>query len=259
MSRDVKIPLFAIVIFFVVLFLYTKIAGPFPFSFSVIQTTKTNLFSVSGTGKVNTIPDTAVISAGITVNTTNVGDAKNQANTIMNNITSALKKLGVEDKNIKTINYSVTPEYNSPITIDKIVPLNTASSQKIIGYTVTENVQVKVKPIDKANQAVDSITGNGGNVIGNVSFTVDDATQKNLENKARQDAIKEAKSKAQTLASAAGMRLGNVVDVQENYYPRVGYGGGGGNIDLKQSEPPTDLNPGETTIEITVTLFYETR
>ncbi|MCL5432917.1 MAG: SIMPL domain-containing protein [Patescibacteria group bacterium] len=270
MSRDIRIPLFATIIFFFVLFLYTRLAGPIPFSFNVIQTTKTNLFSVSGTGKVNTIPDTAVISAGVTSNATTVDSAKNQSDTVINNIVAELKKLGIDEKNIKTTEYNVVPEYNNidysfdgtPITEGRIVPpyITPVLSQKIIGYTVTQNLQVKVKPIDKANKAVDVITANGGNIVNQISFTIDDNVRKNLENKAREDAIKDAKSKAEKLASAAGMNLVKVVDVQESYYPRYGYGGGGGNDVAKAEAPaPTELNPGETAIEITVTLFYETR
>ena len=56
----------AVVLFFILLFAYTKLAGPIPFSLNSITTTKTDTFSVSGEGKVTMMPDIAVVSAGVT-------------------------------------------------------------------------------------------------------------------------------------------------------------------------------------------------
>ncbi len=243
-----RTPIFAIAFFFVALFLYVKLAGPVPFSVNSVSTTKTNLFSATGTGKATAVPNTALLYLGVTKTSPTVLDAQNQVNTIANNLVSDLKSLGVEEKNIKTTNYSVSPDYDY-----------SQGKQTAKGYTVTQSMEVRIKPIEKANSAIDAATKNGANMVGSITFILDDETKKELQNKARKDAVKDAKEKAESLANAAGLRLGRIIDVQENggYQPfteRIMMAApGGGETDTK-----TELNPGENTIETTVTLSYET-
>src|ERR1035437_926733 len=136
----------AIIIFFVVLFVYTKLAGPIPFFINSVNTTKTDLFSSSGEGKITAVPDMAAVSLGVTQTSATVADAQNKANKTADKIIQDIKKLGPSDKDIKTINYSVSPNYSN-----EIMPMMGSRQQNITGYTVTQNLEVKVKPIDKAN------------------------------------------------------------------------------------------------------------
>lgn len=230
-----------------VFFLYTKFAGPIPFSINSIQTTKTNLFSVSGEGKATGIPDTAQISLGVTKTASTIKISQEQANTAANKIIADLKNLGIAEKDIKTTNYSVNPNYD----------FSRGGTQNITGYTVIQSLEAKITPIDIANKAIDAATADGANLVGGINFTFSDKTQKDLENKARNEAVKEAKEKAQRLAGATGIRLGKIVDVQESssFIPRpmmvqsleTGKGG----------TPDTSLQPGENSITINITLSYE--
>lgn len=241
-----KTSLLTVFFIFVALFLYTKLAGPIPFSINSVQTNKTNLFTASGTGKATAVPNTAQLSLGVTKNAKTITDAQNQVNTISNKLINDLKGLGILETDIKTTNYSVNPNYDY-----------SNSKQTANGYTVSQNLEVKVKEIDKANQAIDIATTDGANIVGGLSFILDDKTQKELEDKARKEAVAAAKEKAQSLASAAGIRLGRIVDVQENggaaipIYRTMMVGGG-------ESDQKTNVSPGENTVEISITLSYET-
>lgn len=221
-----------------------------PFSVNSITTTKTNLFSVQGTGEATAVPDTALLNLGVNKEAATVEAAQVEVNKIINKITADMKKLGIEEKNIKTTNYSVNPNYDF-----------TAGRQKANGYSVNASIEVRIKPIEKANQAIDIATADGATQVGSAQFVVDDKTQKKLEDQARMDAVKEAKEKAQSLAKAAGISLGRVVDVQEtgNGIQPVMYRkelmAAGNALD---SATPTELNPGENKISVTVTLSYET-
>lgn len=242
-----KTALATISFFFLVLFLYTKFAGPVPFSVNSIQTNKTNLFTASGTGKATAIPNTAQLSIGVNKSAKTITDAQNQANTVINKLTTDLKSLGILETDIKTTNYSVYPNY------DYLNGRQTAN-----GYTVSQNLEVKVKQIDKANSAIDVATADGANIVGGLSFILDDETQKDLEDKARKEAVNNAKEKAEKLADATGIKLGRIVDVQESGNTpqpifRTMMAAGGGETDQK-----TNVSPGENTIEINVTLSYET-
>lgn len=241
----VKRPLIVIVFFFLCLFVFIKLTGPIPFFINSVATTKTDLFHVDGTGKVSSAPDIAMVSAGVTKNASTVADAQNQTNTAVQEMITGIKNLGIDDKSIQTSNYSVTPQYNQ--------------NQSISGYTVSENVDITVKPIDKINSVIDIATKNGANMVGQVSFGFSDSLKKDLEQKARDMAVQDAKEKANSLAQAAGVRLGSIVDVEENptndlVVPQPLMMAAG--INEKQSVP-TDIQTGQNTITTTVTLSYQ--
>lgn len=247
---SLKFSLINLAAVFVLAFLFIKFMPAIPTSSVVTQ--KTDLFTVSGTGKVTVVPDTAIIDMGITSSKPSVKDAQNQANTTISAVTKALKGLGIEDKDIKTSNYSIYPQYD----------YQSGSATRITSYQVTANITVVVRDLEKANQAIDLATSNGANSIGGIQLTVAEEKQKELVEEARNQAVEEAKTKAESLAKAAGITLGRVVNVQESganpIVPMMardsvkleGMGGGGA---------PTEIQAGSTDISSSVTLFYETR
>lgn len=251
--NGLRTPLLTVLAIFIGLFLYTSLFGPIPFSVNSVTTNKTDLFRVEGTGKASAAPDTALLSLGVTKNATTVQVAQNQINETTNKIIAELKKLGVEEKNIKTTNYSIYPDY------DYSTPV-TGGQQRFRGYIASQNIEVRVKLIERANQAMDVATAQGANTVSGVSFVLDDEVKKQLENKAREEAVKNAKEKAESLSKIAGIRLGKIVDVQESSIPQVfpyaqNPALGSANKVLEQR---TELNPGENNVQITITLSYET-
>src|ERR1035437_5606526 len=198
-----------IIAFFIVLFVYTKLAGPIPFFINSVNTTKTDLFSATGEGKVTAVPDQATVNAGVTAQSQTVADAKNKVNEISNKIIGDLKKLGIADKDIKTTDYSISPNYSNQI-VPMGAPMMENTQQTISGYTVTQNLEIKVRPIEKANQVVDIATKDGANLVGGVNFTFSDQLSKSLESQATEQAVNNAKTKAQALAKVAGINLGKV-------------------------------------------------
>lgn len=252
MWQSVRTPLLTVLFIFLGLLLFLKLNGPVPFSVNSVSSVKESLFTVQGTGEVTAIPDTALLSLGVNKNASTVQSAQEQVNKVINQITSDMKGLGIEEKNIKTTNYSVNPNYDY-----------SGGSQRINGYVVNADIQVKVKPIDKANEAIDLATKAGATNVGNIQFVIDETKQKELEEQARKEAIEAAKAKAQSISKVSGIRLGRLVDVQENgngYQPPVMY-----NAALKVEDargtaavPPTELNPGENKVTSNVTLSYET-
>lgn len=242
----------AIIVFFVMLFAYSKLIGPFPLSIHQVTTTKSDTFMVSGEGKVTVIPDIAVVTVGVQSQGTTVQQTQEDLNKKMNAVKDAIKKLGIDDKDIKTANYSIYPSYDYRVR-----------PQKITGYNASSNLVIKVRKIDSANSVIDAATAQGANSVGGVSFDVDDKTK--AENEARVQAVSEAKKKAEVAASAAGFRLGNVINYAEDF-------GGGRPYPLAAGKTmmaadavavpesaPTEVSPGSQEITITVTLSYEIR
>ncbi len=247
-----------IVLILIGVFLYIKVAGPIPFFINSVQTTKTDLFSSDGEGTVTAAPDTAEINLGVTQTGATVSDAQSKANSTANKIIAGLKKLGILEKDVKTTNYSISPNYQSADINGPFLPTRGGG---ITGYTVTQNLQIKVTPIDKVNNVIDSATAAGANLVGGVNFTFSDNLQNNLENEAMQQAVNNAKQRAQNLASASGINLGRIVNVvQSSNNPRpITFGGPAvANSTVQEAAPPTDVTPGQNTVTVDVVLYYET-
>jgi uncharacterized protein YggE len=250
MWKSVQTPFLTVLFIFVGLLLFVKFNGPIPFSVNSISSVKETSFTVTGKGEVTAVPDTALISMGVNKQAPSVETAKNQVNNIINKITDDLKNLGVEEKNIKTTDYSVNPNYDYA-----------NGSQKINGYSVNASVEVRLQPIDKANQAIDIATKDGATNVSGVQFVIDEKKQKDLQDEARKKAIDAAKEKAQSISSASGIRLGRLVDVQESnddFTPRPMMAVGKAMDSAVAQAPTTELNPGQNKITSNVTLSYET-
>ncbi len=208
---------------------------------SSVVTQKQTDFTVTGTGKVTTIPDTAIISLGVQITKPTIKSAKDEANTIVNKTLETLKKLGIESKDIKTENYSIYPNYDW-----------TNGKNRITGYNVSQNLVVTVRDLDKINDVIDQTTALGLNTVGNINLTVNEDKLKELQQEARAEAVKEAKTKAESLSSAASMTLGRIINITESepFLPRPF---------MMAEKTDTNIQPGSTDITSTVVLTYETR
>lgn len=235
----------AVIIFFLCLFAFTKFVGPLPLSISSVVTQKTDTFSVSGEGKITMIPDIAVVNVGVTAQGPSVSQVQQELNKKMNAVTDAVKRLGVDAKDIQTSNYNISPTYDY-----------SGSTQRVTGYQANSNLTIKVRKIDNANGVIDAATANGANEVSGVSFDVDDKTK--AENQARTLAVADAKSKADTAARAAGFHLGRVINYSEGggasprpimFDKALPVSGGGG--------APTQVEPGSSELTVSVTLSYE--
>jgi uncharacterized protein YggE len=269
--QQIKNPLLTAVFVLIGLLLWSNFSYMLPFG-SRGPVNKDALFTVEGTAETSTVPDTALLYLGVTKRATTPDEAKSEANKVINKITEDLKKAGIPAKDIKTTNFSVNEDYDNnvytvmPAAEESMAPDSKAVGMpimprktKTVGYIANANIEVRTKPIEKANQAVDLATQDGATQVGATQFVLDDEKQKELENQTRLEAIKNAKEKATEMSKAAGIRLGRVISVQEN--------GGGGyprpvmmmkTADSAAGSAPTDLNPGENTVTMTVTLSFET-
>ena len=210
---------------------------------------KTQTFSAQGTGSVTGTPNQSDVSFTVSKTATTAETAQQQANTVMNTIINDLQKSGVEKKDIQTSNYNSSPSYAEDGTT-------------IQNYTVSEDVDVTIHDSTKANTVIDTVTKDGAQNVYGPNLTFSDAKQQQLEDQARVQAINNAKQKAQSLASAAGMHLGKVINVQENQpnqiYPMrpipMLFNAKAAN---SVQSVPTQINPGQNTVTSTITLTYE--
>jgi uncharacterized protein len=218
-----------------------------------------NTITVEGTGKAASIPNLAVISFSVTETGATVGEAQGKATEKTDAALSAMKEQGIEEKDIKTTAYNVYPQYeNIPPCYSGICE---ARNPRIIGYQVSQTVEVKVRDTSKAGDVLQALGSLNVQNISGPNFTVDEDDA--VRNDARAEAIEEARAKAKELAKQLGVRLGKVVSFYENQGPMPydGYYGKGGvamDMAAEQANAPS-LPTGENETEVTVSITYEIR
>lgn len=230
--------------------LVTRFTGPLPISVTQTLTQKEATFNASGDAEITAVPDEAQVRLGIDVKKNTIIAAQEEANQVINSITDAIKKMGLDKEDIQTQNYRVNPEYDY-----------SNPERRITGYRVNTQIVVKITDFEKLNQIIDAATSLGANQVGGISFSLSEEKQEELKKEARKEAIEEAKQSAEELAKLAGVRLGKVVNVIES---------DGGNYDYPiyaraeakmlgdGLEEPTQIEPGSEVYKYSVTLSYET-
>lgn len=220
-------------------------------------------FTVTGEGKAVAIPDVAEFSFSVlTQGGKNLG-ALQQENTVkVNRAIGVAKAAGVEDKDIKTTEYSVEPRYQyfncSPGLLDSGKP---CPPPEIVGYTVRQTVAVKVRDFTKVGDLLRDVVESGANTVSQLNFTLDDPTA--VQNQARSEAIKKAREKAVSIAKAGGFRLGRLLSIEEGggavpiFYKALSTEAFGRGGDFPTPAPA--IEPGSQETQVTVTLRYEIR
>lgn len=244
--------LVSLLVFFVLLFTFTKILGPIPFDITQVTTSKSDGFFITGEGKVKVEPDSATVRLGVTASAATSEAAKSTLDENINNVIKSIKSLGVPAENIKTENYNIYPEYGNVALMEKRQPV---SQNKISGYTASSNIAVTVESVELANKVVDAGSASGANQVGGIDFEVKEKSE--ALNRARELAVADAKKKAEDAARIAGFKLGKVINYSESEggdFPMPmmaksedSFGGGGS----------TEVQPGTNEIVVTITLSYE--
>ncbi len=170
------------------------------------ETPPPRTMTVSGQGEVKAAPDEAVLSAGVVTQARSAAAALAANSRAMNGVFDALKRIGIPDKSVQTSDFSVTAQYQTD--------QHGNTTQKIIGYQVSNNVTVIVDDLGKLGSAIDALVTSGANSMGGIAFTIRDP--KPLLTEARAEAVKDALQRANTYASAAGLTLGPITSIGEN-------------------------------------------
>lgn len=216
---------------------------------------------ISGKGEIVVIPDTAQFSFSVISQASTVDGAQVSATKKINTALAALKNFGVEEKDIKTTGYNISPRYEySKVGVPCTEWGCPPGKQVLVGYEVSQSISVKVRKIADAGKILSKLGETGVSDISGLTFSLDkeDATKDG----AREKAITDAKTKAETLAKQLGVSLVRIVNFSESgnypiYYAKtmVADGRGGG----PEVAPTPDIPVGENTIISNVTITYEIR
>lgn len=160
--------------------------------------------SMSGHGEVQAAPDQAQVTAGVTTAAPTAAAALSANTARMKTVFAALEKMGVPERNIQTVNFSVSPQYTNGA--DNLPP-------RLTGYQVSNDVALRLDDVSRLGAALDALVGAGANQMNAISFSIRDPAP--LLDKARADAVANARARAQTYARAAGVTLGPILSISE--------------------------------------------
>jgi hypothetical protein len=212
---------------------------------TINQTIAGTRLDVNATGEVTRVPDVAIISAGVVSRSATATGALQDTADRMNRVLAALKRSGVEDRDIQTSNVSLNPEYRY---VENQPP-------QLVGYSASNTVTVRFRDIRNSGKILDALVGQGANQINGPSLTVDKPEA--ALDEARAKAIAMGRARAELYARSLGLRVVRVVSVNES----------GGNYPVpppvpmyaraEMAQAKTSIEPGEQKLQVNLMLTFE--
>ena len=168
---------------------------------------------VSGEGSVAMDADWASVTVGVELSGEDLTSLQQQVNESMEAICNALTAAGLEEKNISTSQFYVSPVYGSG-GVSSLIRGYDGSSSEIVGYTITNSLSIQTGEIDRIGAYIDTAFAAGANSFNSIQFSLqDESTARQL---ALERAVADARSKAEIIASASGEELGEVLEIVES-------------------------------------------
>lgn len=198
--------------------------------------------SVTGNGSVESRPDMATISLGVTTQGGTAAEAMGRNSEELGRVLERLRASGVEDRDLQTSGLSLNPNWTNA---------SDGTAPTISGYVASNQLTIRVRALDRLGEILDASVKDGANTLNGVSFGL--ADPKPVEDEARKRAVADAAARAALLTSAAGVQLGQVISITE----------GGGfeppmpmyRMDAAMAAP-VPVAEGEISTGATVTIVY---
>jgi uncharacterized protein len=215
----------------------TLLAAP-----ALAETDFPSAISVTGEAQISAPPDLAQLDAGVASDGKTAREAAEANSAAMSKVLAALKGAGLEDKDYQTSRLSLQPQY-AP---------NRPGPSPIVGYRASNRVSIKLHDVAKVASVIDTLVSAGANDVGNINFTVTQASK--LLDDAREKAIADARRKAEIYAKAAGVTLGAPLSISEEGAPAPVFRG-----KMMAAAPMATSTPiaqGEETLSVTVAVTW---
>ena len=205
-----------------------------------------NTVTATGTGKESTAPDEAEMSFGVTMRDAAADVALDKASKAADAIIAAVKKAGVDAKDVQTRNIAVYPEYGNQTE---------GKAPTITGYSATVSVSAKIRDIEKVGDVIAAASSAGANEITGPTFTISDESP--ARDVAIEKAIEDAKHRGEVMAKAAGKSLGAVIAVSETGTSAIPYYSKGAYDTAEALRADVPIEPGQLDVTANVTVVFE--
>ncbi len=206
--------------------------------------------SVTGQSSTTIAPDKAEVYIKILTEGKSAEEVKNENSKINDNVVNALKDMGILSKDIETTQYYLSPKY-----------IYDDGESKIDGYTLYNQLKVSTTELERVGRIIDKSIDNGANGIDQVSFVLTKEKEEQIKKEVLTKAASEAKSKAESIATGLGARLGDLVSVSESnfYYPPYIYAEAALKADIARvgNAESIEINPQKLEISASITAVYK--
>jgi hypothetical protein len=213
---------------------------------SITQTIAGTRLDINATGEVTRVPDVAIISAGVVSRSATASAALQDTANRMTRVIAALKRAGVEDRDIQTSTVSLNPEYRYPQD----------QAPQLVGYSAANTVTIRFREIRNSGKILDALVSQGANQINGPNLVVDKPEA--ALDEARAKAIAIGRARADLYARSLGMRVVRVVSINESggYYapppapPPVA-------MMARAERDSTPVQPGEQKLQVNLAMTFE--
>jgi len=203
---------------------------------------------ISATGEVTRVPDLAIISAGVQTLRPTATAAIEENAARMERVRAALKRAGIEDKDVQTASINLNPEYRY---VENQSPVLT-------GYRASNTLSVKFRDLKRTGAILDALVKEGANQINGPSLTID--KPESAYDEARVKAIANGRARAELYARALGMRVIRLLSVSEggsvHVPPPMPYAR---DVAMAASVAKTEIDPGTQDLSVSVAMSFELR
>lgn len=215
----------------------------FTVPFSLAAEPERAVINVTGYAQQEVAPDTAYVTVGMESTDTDAQKARTKNNLVMNEVTKAMKAMGIPAENLKTTGFYVSPNYEK--------------NNKITSYTATNHLQIKITDLDMMSRIISKAGSLGANHIQNVRFT-NEKTEQIKANLVKQ-AVINGRRTAQAAAQAAGSQITGVKEINISSSPSYANNYLMGSARLLKAEAAADTTPvesGTNTLSQTVSITF---
>ncbi len=194
---------------------------------------------------VEAAPDVADIGAGVMTQAVEANAALSANAERMSKVVAALRKAGVADRDIQTSGLNLQPQY-------RYEPNQTPV---LVGYQANNRVSVTLRDLRQAGKIIDTLVAQGANQIDGPTFRIDKPEP--LMDKARADAVRIGKARAELYAQAAGMRVKRIASMSEQGGFRPGPMPAGRMVAMEMKAADSPVEPGEVRLAVTLAMVFE--
>ena len=212
------------------------------------ETDQPSFIAVTGEAHISVPPDMAQIDAGVTSEAKTAREASDANNVAMGKVLLALKGAGIDEKDYQTSRLSLQPQNTVP---------KPGTPSTIVGYHASNRVTIRLHDVTKVANVIDALVSSGANDVGGVNFMVSQASK--LLDDAREQAIADARRKAEIYAKASGVTLGAPLSITEgsgqwvNPTQQFRFGG---KTAFSAVGAPVPIAQGEETLSISVAVTW---
>ena len=212
---------------------------------TITQTIAGTRLDISATGEVTRVPDVAVISAGVVTRSTTATAALQEAADRMERVITALKRAGIQDRDIQTSSVSLNPEYRYPEN----------QSPQLTGYTASNQVTIRFRDIRNSGKILDALVAQGANQINGPNLTIDKPEA--ALDEARANAIAAGRARAELYARSLGLHVARIVAVSESGGYAVPPPAPPMPMTARMEAAQTKIEPGEQKLQVSVSMTFE--